>query len=133
MLPRSVKTQQDSRRSCRVAVIHRAGRREVNLSGCLAGHTRTRSARGSWLEWATVGAVTSNARQELADLLRGVRGGGSFSTRHAAAVDDLVIDVSGVGPLRLPVSAGQAKELRLVASPARYGKGEQDPCRSAGP
>jgi hypothetical protein len=69
--------------------------------------------------------VTSIARRELADLLRDVRGGGSFSTRHTAPFDDLAIEVRGVGPIRLPVTVGQAKELRLVARPARYGKGEE--------
>jgi len=65
------------------------------------------------------------AREELADLLREVRSGGSFSTRRTAPVDDLSIEVRGVGPLGLPVTAAQAKELRLLARPAKYGHGEQ--------
>ncbi len=68
--------------------------------------------------------VTSTARQDLADLLRDVKGGGSFSTRRTAPIGDLSIEVRGVGPLRLPVPAAQAKDLRLIARPARYGKGE---------
>ena len=67
--------------------------------------------------------MTNVARQDLADLLRGFMGGGSFSTRRTAPVGDLAIEVRGVGLLRLPVTAGQAKELRLIARPARYGRG----------
>lgn len=65
------------------------------------------------------------ARDELAALLSRVRGDGSFTTRRTAPTNDLVIDVKGVGPLGLPVPASQAKQLRLVARPARYGHDEQ--------
>ncbi len=65
------------------------------------------------------------AREELADMLRGLRSGGSFATRRTAPVNDLTIEVRGLGPLRLPVTAAQAKELRLLAHPAKYGRGEQ--------
>jgi hypothetical protein len=64
-------------------------------------------------------------REELASLLRDLRSGGSFSTRRTAPVDDLVIEVKGVGEVRLPVTAAQAKELRLVARPSKFGHGEQ--------
>ena len=74
----------------------------------------------SWT--ATVVVVTNIARQNLANLLRDVRGLGSFSTRRTAPVGDLSVEVRGVGSLRLPVTAAQAKELRLIARPARYGK-----------
>jgi hypothetical protein len=40
------------------------------------------------------------------------------------APEDLVLEVRGVGPVRLPVSAQQAKQLIGVARPARYGRGE---------
>ena len=69
--------------------------------------------------------VSENPRQDLADLLSDVRGGGSFSTRRTAPPGDLFIQVRDVGPLRMPVTARQAKELRLVARPAQYGKGEE--------
>ena len=36
-----------------------------------------------------------------------------------------MIAVRGVGTIRLPANAGQAKQLRVVARPARYGKGEE--------
>jgi len=58
-------------------------------------------------------------------LLRSLRSGGSFSTRRTAPIHDLAIEVTGVGELGLPVTAAQAKELRLVARPAKYGHGDQ--------
>ncbi|CAB4869291.1 unannotated protein [freshwater metagenome] len=64
-------------------------------------------------------------REELSALLRDLRSDGSFCTRRTAPADNLVIDVKGVGKLRLPVTAAQAKELRLIARPARYGYREQ--------
>jgi len=63
-------------------------------------------------------------REELAALLGRLQTDGSFATRRTATSADLVIDVKGVGQLNLPVSASQAKELRLVARPAKYGRGE---------
>jgi hypothetical protein len=64
-------------------------------------------------------------RDDLSALLRSLRGGGSFSTRRTAPIDDLTVEVVGVGELGLPVSAAQAKQLRLVARPAKYGLGDQ--------
>jgi hypothetical protein len=64
-------------------------------------------------------------RQRLAQLLGANRGRGSFSARRTASPDDLHIDVTGVGPLTLPVSAAKAKQLIAVARPAQYGQGEQ--------
>ena len=65
---------------------------------------------------ATVVEVTNAARQDLADLLREFTGGGSFSTRRMAPVGDLAVEVRGIGSLRLPVTAGQAEALRLIAA-----------------
>jgi predicted 2-oxoglutarate/Fe(II)-dependent dioxygenase YbiX len=50
---------------------------------------------------------------------------GAFSARRSAQPDDLRIEVRGVGPLRLPVAAEQARALRAVARPARYGQGDR--------
>lgn len=69
--------------------------------------------------------MTVSPREELSALLRNVRSDGSFSTRRTAPVDDLAINVEGVGALRLPVTAAQAKQLRLIARPAKYGHGEK--------
>ncbi len=69
--------------------------------------------------------MTFSPSEELSALLRNLRSDGSFSTRRTAPIDDLAIDVEGVGELRLPVTAAQAKQLRLVARPAKYGHGEK--------
>jgi 2OG-Fe(II) oxygenase superfamily len=69
--------------------------------------------------------MIGDPREELASLLRDLRSEGSFSTRRTAPVDDLVIEVKGVGEVRFPVTVAQAKELRLIARPARYGQGDQ--------
>lgn len=67
----------------------------------------------------------SSVDEELSTLLRGVQQGGSFATCHRVPVGDLTIDVTGVGDLAIPVTAAQAKQLRSVARPAKYGHGEQ--------
>lgn len=69
--------------------------------------------------------MTRNFGEELAAVLVDARSSGSFSTRRTVPADGFSVEVMGVGPLRLPVSAAQAKELRLVARPAKYGHGEQ--------
>src|SRR5574342_235587 len=50
---------------------------------------------------------------------------GTFSARCTARPGDLQLEVRGVGLIGLPVTTGQAKELVLVARPAKFGKGEQ--------
>lgn len=67
----------------------------------------------------------SSVGEDLSELLRGVHGGGSFATCRTAPVGELPIEVTGVGELAMPVTAAQAKQLRLVARPAKYGQGEQ--------
>ena len=68
--------------------------------------------------------MRGSPRHRLATLLGELTADGSFSASCRAPVDDLAIEVNGVGPLRLPVSASQALELRRIARPARYGRGE---------
>ena len=63
-------------------------------------------------------------RQRLAQLLGATRGRGSFSARRTSP-DDLHIDVTGVGPLTIPVSTAKVRRLIAVARPAQYGQGEQ--------
>lgn len=58
-------------------------------------------------------------------MLRRLRGAGSFATRRTAPIHDLAIEVTGVGELGLPVTAAQARQLRLVARAAMYGHGDQ--------
>ena len=64
-------------------------------------------------------------RHRLAESLGEVTSDGSFSVRRTAPVDDLAIRIRGVGELTLPVAAAQAKEMRLIARPAKYGRGEE--------
>jgi predicted 2-oxoglutarate/Fe(II)-dependent dioxygenase YbiX len=71
--------------------------------------------------------MASSAREQLAALLGDLGVPGAFSARRSAAADDLYIEVRGVGPLRLPVAAEQARALRGIARPARYGQGERTP------
>ena len=61
----------------------------------------------------------------LAGLLGALDSGSKFSAQRTAAPDDLIIEIGGVGPLELPVSATQVKRLRSIARPARYGLGEK--------
>lgn len=50
---------------------------------------------------------------------------GTFATCRGAGIDDLRIDVTGVGPIPLPLPAAIARRLCEVARPARYGLREQ--------
>lgn len=68
--------------------------------------------------------MPGSPRQQLADLLQDARTGGSFSTRRTTPPGDLTIIVRGLGTIALPVTGSQAKQLRLLARPARYGTGE---------
>lgn len=62
------------------------------------------------------------------DLLRALEAlgaGGAFCCRHSAGAQDLQLEITGVGPLRLPLSARRARSLLEVARPARFGKGSR--------
>lgn len=63
--------------------------------------------------------------EQVATILGGISGAGSFSARRAASPDDLHLEVRGVGRLQFPVPDAQARLLRAVARPASYGQGEQ--------
>jgi len=69
--------------------------------------------------------VTIAARDRLATRLGEVATAGAFSAQRMAPVDDLQLEVHGVGDLRLPVPQDQAKQLYLLGRPARFGRGEQ--------
>lgn len=69
--------------------------------------------------------MTTSPRDHLSALLGTLRTGGSFATRRTVPGRDLAIKVTGVGELGLPITAARAKQLRLVARPAKYGHGEQ--------
>lgn len=63
-------------------------------------------------------------RDHLAALLAGAASPAAFSASRSVPTSDLQIEVRGVGPIRLPVSQAQARQLCQVARPARYGQGE---------
>jgi hypothetical protein len=69
--------------------------------------------------------MTKTARERLARLFAGAQPAGSFSVQMLAPAQVLELEVSGVGPVRLPVRAPLAKKLIAVARPAMFGRGEQ--------
>lgn len=68
---------------------------------------------------------TEVARTRLARVLGSVGAAAAFSARRTAQPADLCIDIEGAGSLDYPVRATQARQLRAVARPARYGRGEE--------
>jgi hypothetical protein len=77
---------------------------------------------------ASTGLVSAGvavaARDRLAELLRGVEGRGASSARSTLPADSLHVEVRGVGELGFPVTQAQARQLCVIARPARYGRGE---------
>ncbi len=63
-------------------------------------------------------------RDHLAALLAGAASPAPFSASRSAPTSDLQLEVRGVGPIGLPVSQAQARQLCQVARPARYGQSE---------
>ncbi|MDQ3629887.1 MAG: hypothetical protein M3417_01155, partial [Actinomycetota bacterium] len=64
------------------------------------------------------------ARDDLTALLASDASPAAFSASRSVPTSDLQIEARGVGPIRLPVSQAQARQLCKVARPARYGHGE---------
>ena len=69
--------------------------------------------------------MTDSARDRLAVLLAGASEPVAFSAARTAPPGGLQLEVRGVGPIKLPVSQAQARQLCLLGRPARYGRGEQ--------
>jgi 2-oxoglutarate-Fe(II)-dependent oxygenase superfamily protein len=69
--------------------------------------------------------MAKTAREHLAQLLNGSEPTGSFSAQLLAPANSLQLEVSGIGPVRLPVRAPQAKKLIAAARPAKFGRGEE--------
>jgi 2OG-Fe(II) oxygenase superfamily len=65
------------------------------------------------------------ARERLARLLDDSEPGGSFSAQLLVPAHFLQLEVTGVGPVSLPVRAPQAKKLIAAARPAMFGRGEE--------
>lgn len=71
--------------------------------------------------------VTPDARaiDRIAQVLAISGSPGTFATQRTASGDELHLDVVGVGPIRMPLSAASARRLCDVARPARYGLRDQ--------
>ena len=69
--------------------------------------------------------MTVDVRDRIGVLLTAAAGRGSFSAVQTAPADDLVLEVRGVGPVELPVSEEQARQLCALGRSAPYGKGDQ--------
>jgi hypothetical protein len=69
--------------------------------------------------------MATTARERLARILGDSGRAGSFSAQLSTAARPLQLEVSGVGPVHLPVRAPLAKKLISVARPARFGRGEE--------
>jgi hypothetical protein len=69
--------------------------------------------------------VTAAARDQFVALLSGGATPGAFSAQRTASVDDLCLEVRGMGQVLLPVPDSQAKQLCQLGRPARFGRGEQ--------
>ena len=69
--------------------------------------------------------MTHTPRERLAKLLDDAESPGSFSAQLQVPAGSLHLEVEGVGQIRLPVRAPQARKLCDVARPARFGRGEQ--------
>ena len=69
--------------------------------------------------------MTTTTLEKIAELLSEVGARGAFTARRTAAIDDLHLEVKGVGRFRFPISRAQAQRLSRLARPARYGRGQQ--------
>ncbi|WP_433715022.1 2OG-Fe(II) oxygenase [Nocardia sp. CA-084685] len=69
--------------------------------------------------------MTDKTLRVIGELMGSVPPAGSFAARRTGSAENLVIEVDGVGPIRLPVTPAQARRLCEVARPARYGLREQ--------
>lgn len=61
----------------------------------------------------------------LTKLLSDIDTPGTFATRMRASTDGLLIDVTGVGPLKFPITPRLAQKLRSVGQPSPFGLGEE--------
>lgn len=67
--------------------------------------------------------MPTTARERLAGLLGDGEPAGRFSAQLLAPAQQLQLEVSGVGPVRLPIRAPLAKKLIAAARPAKFGRG----------
>ncbi|NUP28814.1 MAG: 2OG-Fe(II) oxygenase [Nocardia sp.] len=69
--------------------------------------------------------MTDKTLRIIGDLLGAVPAAGSFAACRTGWAENLRLEVQGVGPIALPVTPAQARQLCEVARPARYGRREQ--------
>jgi hypothetical protein len=69
--------------------------------------------------------MAKTARERLAELLGGSSPTRSFSAQLSAPAHVLQLEVSGAGPVKLPLRAPLTKKLIAVARPAMFGRGEE--------
>ncbi len=69
--------------------------------------------------------MTDKTLRIIGELMGSVPPTGTFAARRTGSAENLLIEVEGVGPIRLPVTPAQARRLCEVARPARYGMREQ--------
>jgi hypothetical protein len=69
--------------------------------------------------------MATTARERLAHLLRDSEQAVSFSAQLMVPPHVLQLEVSGIGPVSLPVRAPLAKKLIATARPAMFGRGEE--------
>src|SRR3954462_649451 len=69
--------------------------------------------------------MAKTARERLARLLRDSEQAVSFSAQLLVPPHVLQLEVSGIGPVSLPVRAPLAKKLIATARPAVFGRGEE--------
>ncbi len=65
------------------------------------------------------------AREELASILAGGVPATASSARLGTPLDEVRVDVTGVGRLEVPVRAAQGRRLVGLGTPAPYGRGEE--------
>jgi hypothetical protein len=69
--------------------------------------------------------MSSNVRQKLGRLLDKIDRPGSFCASGSVPAFLPGLEVAGLGPVGLPLTAGQAKELKKLCEQAPYGKGTE--------
>src|SRR5205823_3242318 len=98
-----------------------AARRTLTAAGVPTAHAASAGRSGP----PAVTRMAKTARERLAQRFVDSEPAGSFSAQLLAPAQTLQLEVSGVGPVHLPVRAPLAKKLIAVARPAMFGRGEQ--------
>lgn len=68
--------------------------------------------------------MAADARDRLGRMPRG-EDTSAFSVELKARLDDLALEVEGLGAVKFPVTAAEARKLIGLGRPARFGRGEE--------